>query len=279
MKLRYGLIVGLLALPVVSNADPGAIVPVTTNKDDSPERVKSGKVFASTDTDLPPALGPSPAKVIVIVFSDFECPVCRRTADATQQIPEEFPGEVRVEFWQHPLTTHAGAESVAVASLAAQRQGKFWEFHDELFRNQGALDATSVAGYAARLGLEPERFKNDCAAPGLRTRVQEEAAFAEKFGAVNTPAFMINGKVKSGWGSWYGFKADVERELAEARKLEVDGASVEQIAERRARIQIDDNGLFQAYREQVLHIAPDPPPPPVTGKKEKHKKGKTIEQP
>jgi hypothetical protein len=57
----------------------------------------------------------------------------------------------------------------------------------------------------------------------------------------------------------------------------VDGASVEQIAERRARAQIDDNGLFQAYREQVLRIAPEPPP--TAEKKQRHKKGMTIQQP
>src|SRR5712671_8038228 len=82
-------------------------VPVSTNPADSPARVKSGKVFASTDAGAPPAIGPTPAKVVVVVFSDFQCPVCRRSADATDQIAEEFPGEVRVEFWQHALSMHS----------------------------------------------------------------------------------------------------------------------------------------------------------------------------
>src|SRR5258706_10747083 len=162
MKMRYGLIIGLLVFRVVSSADSSVpIVPVTTNHDDSPARVKSGKVFASTDADLPPALGPSPSKVIVVIFSDFQCPVCRRTADATQQIAEEFPGEVRVEFWQHPLANHRQSEGAAVASLAAQQQGKFWEYHDEVFRNQNAIDPASLARYAEQLGLDMLRFKRD----------------------------------------------------------------------------------------------------------------------
>ncbi len=158
-------------------------VPISTNPADSPPRFKSGQVFASTDASVPPALGPLPAKVLVIVFSDFQCPVCRRSADATDQIAEEFPGEVRVEFWQHALASHASAENAAVASLAAQRQGMFWEYHDEVFRNQSAIDPASLARYAEQLGLNLERFNKDYADPELRARVKAEGAFAERFGA------------------------------------------------------------------------------------------------
>jgi protein-disulfide isomerase len=277
MKMSRWVVSGLLACSMAFGAEPGSPVPISTNKDDAPPRTKSGRVFASTDADLPPALGPTPAKVVVVVFSDFQCPVCLRSADATQQIAEEFPGEVRVEFWQHPLAIHANAENAAVASLAAQRQGKFWEYHDEVFRNQSAIDAESLAGYAAQLGLNVDRFKSDYAAPELRTRAKNEAAVAERFGARSTPAFMINGKVKMGWGSWYGFRADVERELVEARKLESDGTPLGRIAEQRAAAQLTDAGLLQAYREQVLRIVPDPPKTEV--KKDKHKRGNKDKAP
>jgi protein-disulfide isomerase len=242
------------------------IVPISTNPADSPQRFKSGKVSASTDVALPPALGPTPAKVVVLVFSDFQCPVCRRSADATDQIAEEFPGDVRVEFWQHALPSHASAENAAVASLAAQRQGMFWEYHDEVFRNQSAIDPTSLARYAEQLGLNVEQFNKDYADPALRARVKAEGAFAEKFGATSTPAFMINGKVHIGWGSWSGFRGDVERELVEARKLESQGIPVELIAEQRASTMLADAALFDTYREQALRVATDEP------KKKKKKK-------
>jgi protein-disulfide isomerase len=243
-------------------------VPISTNPADSPPRFVSGKVFASTDASIPPALGPVPAKVLVIVFSDFQCPVCRRSADATDQIAEEFPGEVRVEFWQHALATHAGAENAAVASLAAQRQGMFWEYHDEVFRNQSAIDPASLARYAEQLGLDMGQFNEDYADPELRARVNAEGAFAERFGAMSTPAFMINGKVHIGWGSWSGFRSDVERELVEARKLEAAGIPVEQIAEQRARAVLEDAVLFGAYSEQALRVTSEEP------KKKKRKKKK-----
>jgi protein-disulfide isomerase len=251
------------------------MAPISSNPDDAPPRVKSGKVFASTDAAVPPALGPLPAKVLVVIFSDFQCPVCRRSADATQQIAEEFPGEVRVEFWQHALTAHPQAEDAAIASLAAQRQGKFWEYHDEVFRNQSALDAGSLAGYAQSVGLDVDRFKADCANPELRARADSEASVAERMGAHSTPAFLVNGKLAIGWGSWYALRADVERELNEAKKLEAQGTSVAQIGDLRAKAQIQDQDRLKLYREAILHVAPDPPIKPEKPEKSGKKKKKS----
>jgi protein-disulfide isomerase len=268
MNVRRFAVAALLFSGLVRGADQSTPpVPVSGNPADSPARVKSGKVFASTDAGLPPALGPVPAKVVVVVFSDFQCPVCRRSADATQQIPEEFPEEVRVEFWQHALSSHSSAENAAVASLAAERQGMFWEYHDEVFRNQPAIDPASLARYAEDLGLDMERFNKDLAAPELRARVKAEGTIAERFGATSTPAFMVNGKVHIGWGSWAGFRSEVERELVEARKLEGEGTPVAQIAELRARTHIEDPALFATYREVVLRVRPEEA---KSSKKKKH---------
>ncbi len=265
MDMKRWAVAAVLVSGVVCAADQATPAPISQNPADSPARVKSGKVFASTDVDVPPALGPLPAKVLVTVFSDFQCPVCRRSADATVQIAEEFPGEVRVEFWQRPLANHKQAEDAAVASLAAQHQGKFWEFHDEVFRNQAAIDPASLARYAERLGLDMIRFKSDCASPALHARARSEAAAADRLGAQNTPSFMVNGKLTAGWGSWSGFRSDVERELALARKLEEQGTPVEQIVERRAQAQIADAEVLRAYRQLVLRIHDQRPASAGTG--------------
>jgi protein-disulfide isomerase len=242
--------------------------PISPNPADSPVRSQSGKVFASTDADRPPALGPAPAKVLVLVFSDFQCPVCRRSADATAQIAEEFPEEVRAEFWQHALPMHSNAENAAAASLAAQRQGKFWEYHDVLFRNQNALDPASLARYADELGLDTAKFKTDYDDPALRERIKRESAVAESFGAAGTPAFMINGKLYVGWGSWASFRSNVERELAEAKKLEAEGTPLAQLAEARARVLISSPEQLQTYVSSVL------PTDTPASKKDKKKKKK-----
>lgn len=276
MKFRRLAVAAFLVSGIVRGQDQSTPpTPISPNPADSPVRVKSGLVFASTDAGVPPAIGPLPAKVLVIVFSDFQCPVCKRSADATEQIAEEFPGEVRVEFWQHALASHTSAENAAVASLAAQRQGKFWEYHDLVFRNQGAIDFASLIRYAEQLELDMAQFNSDYADPALRLRVKSEGAFADKFGATSTPAFMINGKVHVGWGSWSGFRSDVERELAEAKKLEAEGTPVDQLAELRAQAAIQDAVLLAAYRDEVLHEAPPPPPTPAPNPPKKTKKIKS----
>lgn len=277
MKAMSRVLPMVLLSGTLFGSEPAAPVPISTNPADAPVRTKSGKIEASTDANLPPALGPQHAKVVLLVFSDFQCPVCRRSADATDQIAEEFPGDVRVEFWQHPLAMHANAENAAVASLAAHRQGKFWEFHDATFRNQSALDYGSLTRNAEAIGLDMEQFQRDYADPALRERVKSEAATAELFNARSTPAFMVNGKLKIGWGSWGGFRTDVERELAEAKALQAQGAPADQIAERRAQALMTDSALFTAYREQVLRVVPEPPQPvavPEQPEKKKHQKKK-----
>ena len=233
-------------------------------------RTVSGKVAASTDPDRPPALGPAGAPVLVIVLSDFQCPVCRRAADATRQIPEEFPGDVRVEFWQHPLAMHPNARGAARAAIAAQRQGRFWDYHDELFRDQSALDPAGLASTAARLGLDVARFDRDRAAPELDARIDRESALAETLGARGTPAFLVNGALAVGWGSWSGFRGAVERELIEARKLIETGVPRDAVAARRAEAAIKDPGSWSLYRSLVVD-APQPPAAPPAGKKDPKK--------
>lgn len=227
-------------------------VPLRAATDDAPDRTTSGKVSASRDPNLPPAYGPNPAKVVVVLLSDFQCPVCRRITDATHQIAEEFPGEVRLEFLQLPLAMHQHSEDAAVAALAAHRQGKFWEMHDLLFANQGALDGDSLAGYAKQAGLDVARYQKDIADPALRKRVRTEAALGNSLGANATPAFLVNGKLSVGWGSWMAFRYEVEQELKAANALVAKGTKVGDVHAQRAKTNAKDQATFTAYKAGVI---------------------------
>jgi len=250
----------LAATPSATYAQPAAapgsgmsVPPAPAGLDpDRPTRTSSGKVLPSTDPRLPPALGPNPAKVVVVVYSDFQCPVCARVTDATHQIAEEWPGEVRVEFHQHALAMHPNAENAAVAALAAQRQGKFWEMHDILFAHQTALDAESLMTYARAIGLDLARFRKDYADPALRTRVRAESALADRLGATGTPAFFVNGGMSVGWGSWDGFRSRVAQELATVNGLLAKGTKLEEIYELRAKQLAKDDAAFDAYRAGMI---------------------------
>jgi protein-disulfide isomerase len=250
------VIVAVLAAPAsILAADPA---PASVDPD-RPARTTSGKVLPSTNADLPPALGPNPAKVVVVVYSDFQCPVCARATDATHQLPEEWPGEVRVEFHQHALKMHPNAENAAVAALAAHRQGKFWEMHDVLFAHQSALDPESLVGYARTIGLDVARFQKDYADPALRTRVQKEGALADRLGATGTPAFFVNGAKNVGWGSWDGFRANVARELEIVNGMLAKGTKLADVYALRAKQQAKDEASYEAFRvgavEPLAHAA------------------------
>lgn len=238
--------------PVVPDATTPAPPPAARASDDAPVRTRSGKVLASRDPERPPALGPTPAKVVVVVYSDFQCPVCRRITDATYQIAEEWPGEVRVEFRQLALVSHRDAAPAAVAALAAHRQGRFWEMHDLLFANQAALDQASLEGYAQRLGLDLERFRKDVADPALRARIEEESALAGRLGARATPAFLVNGKLGVGWASWMAFRSQVEQERKAVDALLAGGTPLAEVHAARARQNITDPALLQAYQRAVV---------------------------
>jgi protein-disulfide isomerase len=220
--------------------------------DDQPVRTCSGKVPVSQDPHGPPALGPAPAKVTVVVYSDFQCPVCRRITDATYQIAEEWPGEVRVEFRQLALSSHQHAVGAAVAALAAHRQGRFWEMHDLLFANQQALDAGSLEGYAEQLGLDLARFRQDVADPTLRARVEAESQLAAQLGAGATPAFLINGRLGVGWASWMAFRSQVDVERKAADALLAQGTPLAAVHAARARQALTDPDQWKAYQAGVI---------------------------
>jgi predicted DsbA family dithiol-disulfide isomerase len=172
--------------------------------------------------------------------------------EATHQIAEEWPGDVRVEFLQFPLAMHPNAESAAIASLAAQRQGKFWEMHDLLFENQGALDDASVEGYAKQVGCDMARFKKDIADPALKKRVQSEAKLGGVLGANATPAFLVNGKVSVGWGSWMAFRAQVEQERSAADALIAKGTKLADVHAKRAKENLTKPEVFAAYKAGII---------------------------
>ena len=238
------------AEPAARPADP---MPVSgRTPDDPPARTTSGRVLPSRNAARPPALGPMPAKVTILSFSDFTCPVCARSAAATRQIVEEWPGQVRIEFRTFAPPQHRYSEDVLVASLAAHRQGKFWEMHDVLFRHQGALEPSALPGYAREAGLDMERWSQDVADPALRQRVRAETAEAGRLGVGATPTFFVNGRRMTGWASWLVFRSAVETELTAVDGLVGRGVPLADVHAERARALAEDAAAFEAYRAAVL---------------------------
>jgi protein-disulfide isomerase len=169
-----------------------------------------------------PSRGPSGAKVVVQIWSDFECPYCKRVEPTLAQIEAAFPGKVRVVWHDHPLPFHPHAMAAAQAAAEAFAQKgapAFWKMHDLLLDNQGddGQDRAALEKYAAEVGLDLPRFRAALDGETHRAAIVADAKIGEGAGLGGTPGFVINGYRVSGALPLGHFKKVVRRALAEAK--------------------------------------------------------------
>jgi protein-disulfide isomerase len=161
-----------------------------------------------------PAKGPDGAKVTIVEFSDFQCPFCSRAIGTVDQVMEQYAGKVRLVFRQFPLDFHEKAPKAAQAGLCANEQGKFWEMHDAMFKDQSKIDVDGLKATAVALGMDAAKF-NDCLDSGkMKKAVDEDIEAGKKVGVNGTPAFFINGSMLSGAQPLEAFKEVIDTELA-----------------------------------------------------------------
>jgi len=137
--------------------------------------------------------GPATATVQVVEFSDFQCPYCSRAAEAVHKVKEKYGDKIRFTFRQFPLPMHSNAHAAAEAALAANAQGKFWEFHDLLFKNQQQLDAAALAQHAKQAGLNVPAFKKSLDDHQFAAGVDADMKLGEQVQVSGTPTMFING--------------------------------------------------------------------------------------
>jgi protein-disulfide isomerase len=138
--------------------------------------------------------GPEDAPVAVLEYGDFECPYCGQAEPVMRDLLADF-GDVRYA-WRHlPLNdVHPHAQLAAEASEAAAAQGAFWEMHDLLLDHQDALGVRDLIGYAAELGLDTDRFRDDLRRQAAAGRIAQDVDSADLSGVSGTPPFFINGR-------------------------------------------------------------------------------------
>jgi protein-disulfide isomerase len=183
-----------------------------------------------------PVRGPRVAPVTVVVFSDFQCPFCSRVEPTLAELQAAYPGDVRVTWKNLPLSMHPQAMPAALAAEAAREQGKFWEMHDLMFRNQGQLAPDQYDAWAKQLGLDVPRFQAARASAGVRARVEEDQQLGNRVAPQGTPTMYVNCRQLVGAQPIDVFKKMVDEERARAAELkkagvQVDAAFYERICE------------------------------------------------
>jgi Na+/H+ antiporter NhaA len=146
------------------------------------------------DPDRDHIRGPHEAAITLLEYGDLECPFCGQAESVLRDLLADF-GDLRY-VWRHlPLTdVHPHAQLAAEATEAAAAQGEFWEMHDLLFEHQDALRPQNLHEYAARLGLDTERFDNDLRKHVYAARVADDVDSADLSGVSGTPTFFVNGR-------------------------------------------------------------------------------------
>lgn len=158
------------------------------------------------------ARGPAGARVVMIEYSDFQCPYCREVQATVKHILRDYPDDVRLVFKHLPLEIHQFAFQAAQAAFCAGRQGGFWKYHDDLF----AADTLSVElliGFARSNGLDLGQFQKCLSSPESRAAVVEDIAEARRLGINGTPTFLVNGKILRGAVNIEELKTLIESEL------------------------------------------------------------------
>lgn len=157
-----------------------------------------------------PVVGDASARVTVQLFSDFECPYCRRVVATLRQLRERYPNDVRIAFRQLPLSFHRNARPAAEVALEVQRQlgdGAFWAFTDRVYgmgsaglsgapdvpNAPAALDPASLVAAAVAVGADPEQVKAALEQQRHRARIESDQRAAAQLGISGTPAVLVNG--------------------------------------------------------------------------------------
>jgi len=161
-----------------------------------------------------PTKGPESAPVTIVEFSDFECPYCGGLYPTLKQVEKNYPQQVRIVYRQFPLANiHPHAMKAAEASLCANEQKKFWEFHDSMFSNQSELSVPDLKQRAVDLKLDTQAF-NQCLDSGRHNAaIQADIQEGARNGVSGTPALFINGRLLSGNQPYAEIRDVIEDEL------------------------------------------------------------------
>ena len=161
-----------------------------------------------------PTRGPKDAPVTIVEFADFECPFCKASEPVVKQVLDRYPTQVRFVYKNFPLDAHPKARPAAEAAVCAADQGKFWEFHDELFAKSPQIAPEQLDAIATEAGLDAAKLDECTKSKKLSGQIDADLAEGKKVGVAGTPAFYVDGVPLAAGRSVDEFAKAINDELA-----------------------------------------------------------------
>ena len=183
MKKYYYLIIAVLAVVVIY------LIAVRSKPAEYTE--------LSTDR---PVKGNPEASVVLVEYSDFQCPACGASQIVVKEILDKYNDKVKLEFHHFPLTSiHKFAYQAAEAAECAGDQKKFWEYHDLLYSHQNNLQAADLKNYAAEVSVNVELWEDCLSTQAKKYAIEKDLNVAKVQGLNSTPTFFLNGQKITDW--------------------------------------------------------------------------------
>ena len=178
-----------------------------------------------------PSLGPADAPIVIVEFSDYQCPYCYKWhTEVYQDLLAAYPGKIRFVYRNFPLSFHQNAFASAEAALCAGDQNAYWEIHDLLFANYAqlnnqegtVLDQAAYNQFARELGLDVAQFEECMTSRKYEQFINEDVNYASSLPADSngeaavggTPTFFVNGHRLGGAYPLQYFQEIIDAELA-----------------------------------------------------------------
>ncbi len=161
-------------------------------------------------------LGSQNAPVKVVEFADYQCPYCRQLEPTLERLRTEFGDKVAFVYKDYLIPGHPLAPKAAEAADCAAAQGKFWDFHDYLFKDSKNLEVAGLKSGAKELNLDQAKFESCLDSDGKNDEIQRDVSEGSHLGISGTPALFINGRYVAGAAKYETLRDVIQQELAAA---------------------------------------------------------------
>ena len=168
--------------------------------------------------------GSDKAPVKLVEFADYECPYCQKVAADVKKLVADYGDKVEFSYKDFPLPMHSRAEKAAEAARCANKQSRFWEFHDEIYHSK-ELDVDQLKAQARALKLDTDQFDKCLDSGEQASAVEKDRKEGERLGLSGTPSFFVNGHYLSGALDYAALRQIVEQQLAAPTQSAASGGS------------------------------------------------------